>query len=76
MLFEEKNDKNEAINYLNLCLKECFQFDDLSDNWRKILFILKENKVICELDKQKKRWNWTFWWWWFDDEIEEEDEKN
>ena len=43
LLFEEKNDKNEAINYLNLCLNECSQFDDLSDNFEKN-FIYYERK--------------------------------
>ena len=79
LLFEEKNDKNEAINNLNLCLNECNQFEnDLSDISRKILFIMKENKAIWELDNVKKKDENEH----FDDdddyddEIEEEDEKN
>jgi len=79
LLFEEKNDKNEAINNLNLCLNECNQLDnDLCDDSRKILFIMKENKAIWELDKtvKKNEIDEHFDDDDFDDEFDNEDEKN
>ena len=79
LLFEEKNDKNEAINNLNLCLNECNQLDnDLCDDSRKILFIMKENKAIWELDKtvKKNEIDEHFDDDDFDDEFDNEDDKN
>ena len=55
LLFEEKKQKEDAIDFLNFCINGVSQIEnELSDEGKQILSKIKDNKVIWEFDNSKK----------------------
>ena len=55
LLFEEKKQKEDAIDFLNFCISGVSQIEnELSDEGKQILSKIKDNKVIWEFDNSKK----------------------
>ena len=55
LLFEEKKQKEDAIDFLNFCINGVSQIEnELNDEGKQILSKIKDNKVIWEFDNSKK----------------------
>ena len=52
-MFEEKDLKEDALDCLNICIKQCRDLE-LNDEGIEILNLIKENYVVWKTDNSKK----------------------